>query len=107
MVETDFIRASHAHKVTAADLEAYMRPYVDPLYSESFHFTRKWMQYAAGKATDLKGEVYKTSRNLNVPKRFVMVFRVLGGCVGIASQLEAHAPYRAIMEKWVPGLADE
>ena len=54
----------------------------------------------------MRGDVYKTSRNLNVPKRFVMVFRVLGGCVGIAAQLEANAPYRAIMEKWVPGLAD-
>ena len=106
MVETDFIRASHAHKVEAEDIEAYLKPYVDPLYAESFHFTRKWMQRAAGKATDVRGDVYKTSRNLNVPKRFVMVFRVLGGCVGIAAQLEANAPYRAIMEKWVPGLAD-
>ncbi|WP_238422516.1 AarF/ABC1/UbiB kinase family protein [Gordonia sp. 'Campus'] len=106
MVAAEFIRPSHASKVTSEDLEAYLRPYVDPLYSESFHFTRKWMQRAAGKATDVRGEVYKTSRNLNVPKRFVMVFRVLGGCVGIASQLEAHAPYRAIMEEWVPGLGD-
>ncbi|OUC76777.1 ABC1 kinase family protein [Gordonia lacunae] len=106
MVSAEFIRPSHANKVTSADLEAYLRPYVDPLYSESFHFTRKWMQRAAGKATDVRGDVYKTSRNLNVPKRFVMVFRVLGGCVGIASQLEAHAPYRAIMEEWVPGLGD-
>ncbi|MFE0750136.1 ABC1 kinase family protein [Gordonia sp. NPDC058843] len=106
MIEAEFIRPSHANKVTGADIEAYLRPYVDPLYSESFHFTRKWMQRAAGKATDVRGEVYKTSRNLNVPKRFVMVFRVLGGCVGIASQLEAHAPYRAIMEEWVPGLGD-
>ncbi|MGW8811118.1 ABC1 kinase family protein [Gordonia terrae] len=106
MISAEFIRPSHANKVTSADLEAYLRPYVDPLYSESFHFTRKWMQRAAGKATDVRGDVYKTSRNLNVPKRFVMVFRVLGGCVGIASQLEAHAPYRAIMEEWVPGLGD-
>ncbi|MCH5645039.1 MULTISPECIES: AarF/ABC1/UbiB kinase family protein [unclassified Gordonia (in: high G+C Gram-positive bacteria)] len=105
MVESDFILASRADKVEAADIEAYLKPYVDPLYTESFHFTRKWMQRAAGKATDVRGDVYKTSRNLNVPKRFVMVFRVLGGCVGIASQLEANAPYRAIMEKWVPGLA--
>ena len=35
-----------------------------------------------------------------------MVFRVLGGCVGIAAQLDAEAPYRAIMEKWVDGLAE-
>ncbi|MEE3852897.1 AarF/UbiB family protein [Gordonia sp. LSe1-13] len=106
MVQTDFILASRADRVSAADIEAYLKPYVDPLYSESFHFTRKWMQRAAGKATDVRGDVYKTSRNLNVPKNYVMVFRVLAGCVGIASQLEANAPYRAIMEKWVPGLAD-
>ncbi|MDY6809803.1 MAG: AarF/UbiB family protein [Actinomycetota bacterium] len=106
MVRTDFIRESRADRVTAADIEAYLKPYVDPLYTESFHFTRKWMQRAAGKATDVRGDVYKTSRNLNVPKNYVMVFRVLAGCVGIASQLEADAPYRAIMEKWVPGLAD-
>lgn len=105
MVQTDFIRRSHADRVSAEDIEAYLKPYVDPLYTESFHFTRKWLQRAAGKATDVRGDVYKTSRNLNVPKNFVMVFRVLAGCVGIASQLEANAPYRAIMEEWVPGLA--
>ncbi|MFT4086334.1 MAG: AarF/UbiB family protein [Gordonia sp. (in: high G+C Gram-positive bacteria)] len=106
MVQTDFIQASRAGKVSADDLAAYLKPYVDPLYADSFHFTRKWLQRAAGKATDLNGDVYKTSRNLNVPKEYVMIFRVLAGCVGIASQLGAEAPYRAIMTEWVPGLSD-
>ena len=106
MVQADFIRASHVNKVSAADIETYLKPYVDPLYTESFHFTRKWLQRAAGKATDVRGDVYKTSRHLNVPKQYVMVFRVLAGCVGIAAQMDAEAPYRAIMEKWVPGVAD-
>ena len=106
MVEANFIQRSHIDRVSATDIEAYLKPYVDPLYTESFHFTRKWLQRAAGKATDVRGDVYKTSRHLNVPKNYVMVFRVLAGCVGIAAQLEADAPYRAIMEKWVPGLAD-
>lgn len=104
MVAADFIRPSHASKVSPEDIEAYLKPFVDPLYTDEFHFTRKWMQRAAGNATDLRGDVYKTSRNLNVPKHFVMVFRVLAGCVGIAAQLEAYAPYRAIMAEWVPGI---
>ncbi|GED98924.1 ABC1 kinase family protein [Gordonia crocea] len=104
LVATNFIQPSHASKVTAEDLEAYLKPFVDPLYTDEFHFTRKWLQRAAGNATDLRGDVYKTSRNLNVPKNFVMVFRVLLGCVGIAAQLEAHAPYRSIMSEWVPGV---
>ncbi len=104
LVATDFIRPSHAAKVTPDDLEAYLKPFVDPLYTDEFHFTRQWLQRAAGNATDLRGDVYKTSRNLNVPKNFVMVFRVLLGCVGIAAQLEAYAPYRAIMTEWVPGI---
>ena len=106
MVQADFIRASHVNKVSAADIETYLQSlYVDPLYTESFHFTRKWLQRAAGKATDVRGDV-QTSRHLNVPKQYVMVFRVLAGCVGIAAQMDAEAPYRAIMEKWVPGVAD-
>ncbi|MCF8587112.1 ABC1 kinase family protein [Gordonia liuliyuniae] len=105
MVEHDFIRASHADRVTADDLANYLQPYVDPLYNDTFHFTRNWLQRAAGQATDLTGDVYKTSRNLNVPREYVMVFRVLIGCVGIAAQLNAEAPYRAIMAEWVPGIA--
>ncbi|SIS05184.1 ABC1 kinase family protein [Williamsia sterculiae] len=106
MVREGFILRSREDRITPADLEAYLKAYVDPLYSESFHFTRKWLQHAAGKATDVRGDVYRTSRNLNVPKEYVMVFRVLAGCVGIAAQLDAEAPYRRIMEEWVPGLGD-
>ncbi|MGZ8176620.1 ABC1 kinase family protein [Williamsia sp. SKLECPSW1] len=107
MAEAGFITGANRDRVSATDIENYLKPYVDPLLTESFHFTRKWMQRAAGKATDLRGDVYKTSRHLNVPTGYVMVFRVLGGCVGIAAQLDAEAPYRRIMEKWVPGLRSE
>lgn len=107
LVEHDFIRAAYADRVTAEDLANYLQPYVDPLYSDSFHFTRKWLQRAAGRATDVSGDVYKTSRHLNLPKEYVMVFRVLLGCVGIAAQLDAEAPYRAIMYRWVPGLEEQ
>ncbi|MEZ5210018.1 AarF/UbiB family protein [Gordonia sp. PP30] len=107
LVEHDFIRAAYAAKVSSQDLAKYLQPYVDPLYSDSFHFTRRWLQRAAGKATDMTGDVYKTSRHMNLPKEYVMVFRVLLGCVGIAAQLDAEAPYRAIMYRWVPGLEEE
>ncbi|MBJ7289951.1 AarF/UbiB family protein [Williamsia sp.] len=106
MIEAKFILERNRERVSAEDIESYLRTYVDPLTSESFHFTRKWLQRAVGKATDLKGDVYRTSRHLNVPPEYVMVFRVLGGCVGIAAQLDAEAPYSSIMERWVPGLAD-
>ena len=107
MVENGFILPQNANKVTADDLAKYLQPFVDPLYSDDFHFTRKWLQRAAGKATDLTGDVYKTSRYLNVPKEYVMVFRVLLGCVGIAAQLDAEAPYRAILSQWVPGIDED
>ena len=58
MVQADFIRASHVNKVSAADTRP-SQPYVDPLHTESFHFTRKWLQRAAGKATDVRGDVYR------------------------------------------------
>ncbi|MBT0565629.1 AarF/ABC1/UbiB kinase family protein [Williamsia sp. CHRR-6] len=106
MIDAEFILERNRDRVAPEDIESYLRTYVDPLMSERFHFTRKWLQKAAGRATDIKGDVYKTSRLLNVPAEYVMVFRVLGGCVGIAAQLDAEAPYRGIIERWVPGFVE-
>ncbi|MCA0157400.1 phosphotransferase [Tsukamurella sp. M9C] len=89
-------------EITPEDIRGYLAPYVDPLRSESFHFTRKWLMKAAYTATDVRGEQFQTGRKLALPPEYVMLFRVLLGMVGICSQMEAEAPYRAIVEHWVP-----
>lgn len=93
--------------VTAKEIADYLRPFTDPIKTESFHFTRSWLQRAAGTATDFDSAQFRTVRALNMPAEHIMIFRVLGGLVGICAQLDAYAPYMAILTEWMPGFDGE
>lgn len=90
--------------VSHQEIQDYLRPFTDPIKTETFHFTRKWMQRVAGKATDLTNQdMMKTARALQLPAEYVMIFRVLGGSIGICAQLDAELPFMKLMQDWVPG----
>ena len=42
---------------------------------------------------------------LNLPPSYLLIHRVTIGSIGVLCQLEAKAPYRAILQKWLPGFA--
>ncbi|KSZ59472.1 MULTISPECIES: ABC1 kinase family protein [Rhodococcus] len=93
--------------VTDEEIADYLRPFTDPIHTESFHFTRAWLQRVAGTATDFSSSTFKTARTLNLPPEYVGVFRVLLGSVGICAQLDAEAPYMRILSEWLPGFVEE
>ncbi|MEV0343380.1 AarF/UbiB family protein [Nocardia sp. NPDC050713] len=93
--------------VTHKEIADYLRPFADPIKTDSFHFTRRWMQRVAGKATDFTSAEMKTARALQLPAEHVMIFRVLGGSVGILAQLDAEVPFMQLAATWLPGLRDE
>jgi len=93
--------------VTDEEIADYLRPFTDPIHTESFHFTRTWLQRVAGTATDFSSSTFKTARTLNLPPEYVSVFRVLLGSVGICAQLDAEAPYMRILSEWLPGFVEE
>ncbi|HEY1226552.1 MAG TPA: AarF/UbiB family protein, partial [Ramlibacter sp.] len=94
------------HEVSPQEVADYLRPITDPLRSETFHFTRKWLQQAAAPGMDFNSKQFKTGRAMNLPSQYVMIMRVLVGSVGIACQLDAEAGFRQIMADWLPGFAD-
>ncbi|MFC7447471.1 ABC1 kinase family protein [Rhodococcus daqingensis] len=108
---TELLRANGfvlpGRNVTDQEIADYLRPFTDPIHTESFHFTRAWLQKAAGTATDFSSAQFRTARALNMPAEYVMVFRVLLGSVGICAQLDAYAPYMEILTKWLPGFAED
>ncbi|GAB2628649.1 AarF/UbiB family protein [Prescottella soli] len=108
---TELLRANGfvlpGRTVTDQEIADYLRPFTDPIRTESFHFTRAWLQKAAGTATDFSSTHFRTARALNLPPEYLMIFRVLLGSVGICAQLDAYAPYMAILTKWLPGFSDE
>jgi predicted unusual protein kinase regulating ubiquinone biosynthesis (AarF/ABC1/UbiB family) len=87
------------------DVLSYLAPFTEPLVSDTFHFTRRWLQKLAGRVGDTRGRDFQTSRSLNLPPEYLMIHRVTAGSTGILCQLDAEIPARAIVERWQPGFA--
>ncbi|MEO5833528.1 MAG: AarF/ABC1/UbiB kinase family protein [Nakamurella sp.] len=85
----------------------YLVPYLEPLRHEVFHFTREWMQQLWASMSDFSSPELKLARRLNLPPGYLMIQRVTLGSIGVLSQLDARAPFRAIVEKWQPGFAHD
>jgi hypothetical protein len=90
----------------ASDVLGYLSPFTDPLRSERFHFTRRWLQKQAGRLGDTRGQDFRTGRSLNLPPQYLLIHRVTAGATGILCQLDAHVAVRAIVERWQPGFTD-
>jgi predicted unusual protein kinase regulating ubiquinone biosynthesis (AarF/ABC1/UbiB family) len=99
--EEGFVRPGT--RVPAEHVHAYLAPFIEPLLTERFRFTRKWMQAQAERVGDLGGQDFRTGRSLNLPPQYLMIHRVLAGSTGILCQLDAELPAREIVERWQPG----
>lgn len=102
--ENDFLRGEV--QVDPVELLAYIGSVLDPIRTDSFQFTREWLQAEAARLTNPKGPAVRFGRQLNLPSQYVMIHRVLLGSIGILSQLGAEADYRGIVTDWLPGFAD-
>lgn len=99
-----FVRAGTT--LDAADVLGYLAPFTDPLRTEVFHYTRRWLQRQAGRVGDTRGQDFRTGRSLNLPPQYLLIHRVTAGATGILCQLDAHVAIRAIVEKWQPGFTE-
>jgi predicted unusual protein kinase regulating ubiquinone biosynthesis (AarF/ABC1/UbiB family) len=93
-------------QLRAEDVLAYLSPFADPVRTETFHFTRAWMQAQAERVGDFSGPDFRTGRALNLPPSYLLIHRVSTGTFGVLCQLDATVPLRAITERWQPGFAN-
>ncbi|WHT18465.1 AarF/ABC1/UbiB kinase family protein [Crossiella sp. CA-258035] len=94
-------------ELDAEDVLAYLGPFVEPLRTERFHFTRSWLQGQAERISDLRGPDFRTGRSLNLPPQYLLIHRVTFGSIGILCQLDAETSLLNIVTQWQPGFADE
>jgi predicted unusual protein kinase regulating ubiquinone biosynthesis (AarF/ABC1/UbiB family) len=92
--------------VDAAAVLAFLAPILEPLVVDEFQFSRAWLRAEAARLTNPRGPAFQLSRNLNLPPSYMMIHRVTLGSIGVLCQLEARAPYRAVVERWLPGFAE-
>lgn len=90
----------------ASDVHEYLAPFVDPLRTETFHFTRGWMQEQAERVGDLRSPQFHTGRGLNLPPDYLLIHRVTLGTTAIMCQLDAEVAARDILLRWQSGFAE-
>jgi predicted unusual protein kinase regulating ubiquinone biosynthesis (AarF/ABC1/UbiB family) len=84
----------------------YLSPLVEPTKAETFRFTRAWMREQFARMNNPREPTYTVAINLNLPPSYLLIHRTWIGGIGVLSQLEAEAPFRAILEEYLPGFAE-
>jgi predicted unusual protein kinase regulating ubiquinone biosynthesis (AarF/ABC1/UbiB family) len=93
-------------RVAPEDLYDYLEPFLEPARVERFHFTRAWMREQFNRINDPRRPGYTIGLKLNLPPTYLLIHRVWIGGIGVLSQLDAEAPFRAELERWLPGFGD-
>ena len=83
----------------------YLAPFLEPAAVESFHFDRAWMRGQFSRINDPRRPGYTVGLKLNLPPSYLLIHRVWIGGLGVLSQLDCEAPFRAELDRWVPGFA--
>jgi predicted unusual protein kinase regulating ubiquinone biosynthesis (AarF/ABC1/UbiB family) len=85
----------------------YLAPFVEPAQVDRFRFSREWMREEFRRINDPRQPGYTTALKLNMPPSYLLIHRVWLGGIGVLSQLNAEAPFRSEMVKWLPGFAPD
>lgn len=101
MEDAGFIQPGE--QVPTVEVDNMLRQYVEPIQTEVFHYTRRWIMKMAGRQLDNGVNQIKMARQLDMPPNLIIPLRVIASTVAICCQLDAHVPVKAIATELVPG----
>jgi predicted unusual protein kinase regulating ubiquinone biosynthesis (AarF/ABC1/UbiB family) len=81
----------------------YLAPFAEPARAETFQFSRAWMRAQANRTGDFRSPSASLALKLNLPPSYLLIHRVWIGGIAVLSQLEAEAPFRSVLEEFLPG----
>ncbi len=84
----------------------YLSPFVEPTRVERFRFSRAWMRSQFERINNPREPAYTVAIKLNLPPSYLLLHRTCVGGIGVMSQLEAEAPFNAILTEYLPGFAE-
>lgn len=94
-------------EVDAQGVLDYLRPLLEPIAADEFQFTRAWIRAEAARIANPRSPAFQLGKNLNLPPSYLLIHRVTLGSIGVLCQLEARAPYRSVVQRWLPGFAGD
>ncbi len=93
-------------QVSVRELDDMLRQHIEPVQTDVFHYTRKWLQKMTAVQMDRSVAQIKTARQLDLPPKLALPLRVIASSVAIAAQLDAHVPVKEVVLQYLPGFAE-
>jgi predicted unusual protein kinase regulating ubiquinone biosynthesis (AarF/ABC1/UbiB family) len=89
--------------IDADRLLEYLEPFIDPLRTDDFTFTRAWLRGVFAHINDPRQPNYVLAYKLNLPPEYLLIHRVWGGGIGVLSQLGGTVRGREAVDALLPG----
>ncbi|MEV6768499.1 AarF/ABC1/UbiB kinase family protein [Nocardia sp. NPDC051030] len=106
--DNGFVRPGHT--LDLDPIKNMVAPIVAELDGDYLHISRKLLQEHMVRAMDVQNMSMNNTMAVRMPPELpdmVMLGRVLAGIVGVCAQLDANAPFVALVTRWLPGYAQE
>ncbi|MDQ1537406.1 MAG: hypothetical protein QOE58_1799 [Actinomycetota bacterium] len=89
--------------IDADELLAFLGPFMEPLRTDTFTFTRAWLRSMALHVNDPRRPDFMLGLKMNLPPAYLLIHRVWLGGIGVLCQIQGTVPGRAILDEWLPG----
>lgn len=96
-----FIRPSIT--IDPDQLLSYLAPFLAPLLTEEFTFSREWLRGIGTRINDPRQPDWVVGTRLNLPPDYLLIHRVWLGGIGVLCQIGGTVPGRSMFERLVPG----
>jgi predicted unusual protein kinase regulating ubiquinone biosynthesis (AarF/ABC1/UbiB family) len=96
-----FVRASI--DIDAEALLTFLEPFIEPLRTDTFTFTRAWFRSLSLHINDPRRPEFTLGLKLNLPPSYLLIHRVWLGGIGVLCQIQGEVAGRATLDRWLPG----
>lgn len=96
-----FIRPSIT--IDPDQLLSYLTPFLAPLLSAEFTFSREWLRGIGAQINDPRQPDWVVGTRLNLPPEYLLIHRVWLGGIGVLCQIGGTVSGRSMFERLVPG----
>jgi predicted unusual protein kinase regulating ubiquinone biosynthesis (AarF/ABC1/UbiB family) len=96
-----FVKASI--DIDAEALLTFLEPFIEPLRTDTFTFTRAWFRSVSLHINDPRRPEFTLGLKLNLPPSYLLIHRVWMGGIGVLCQIQGEVAGRATVDRWLPG----
>ncbi|HET8602047.1 MAG TPA: AarF/ABC1/UbiB kinase family protein [Segeticoccus sp.] len=80
----------------------YLEPFIAPLRTDTFRFSRAWLRGIFQHVNDPRRPQFSVGLRFNLPPEYLLIHRVWLGGIGVLCQIGAEVPARSIVDHWLP-----